>query len=324
MTPHLDPVRQREHRDRNRLHSIALLGGIGAVVALGAYLLWGAIGIVLAAATIAFVALMSPRLAPEALMRLYRARPIDPRSGGQLLDVVNILARRAELPSVPAVYVIPSSTLNAFATGSPARSAIAITEGLLRRLTLREIVGVLAHEMSHVRNNDLWVMGLADLMTRFTQSLSLVAMVLAVLNVLAILTGEMLVSWLAILLLYLAPTLASLLQLGLSRAREYDADLEAAMLTGDPAGLASALRRLEEAQGSLWEDLLYPVPGRRMPVPSVLRTHPPTADRIARLIELQERRQNPVLVLQEAPMRFLVGMGPITMQPRYRWPGVWF
>jgi heat shock protein HtpX len=149
-------------------------------------------------------------------------------------------------------------------------------------------------------------------------------MVLAGFNVLAAFAGETVISWSAILLLYLAPTIASLLQLGLSRAREYDADLEAAMLTGDPVGLASALKRLDALQGSFWEDLMYPVPGRRLPVPSVLRTHPPTEDRVARLLELQGRAQRPVFALQEAPMRFLVGFGPLEMQPRYRWPGVWF
>jgi heat shock protein HtpX len=324
MGPHLDLERQRAHRRRNRIHSAALLAGIGAVVAVSAWLMWGSAGVLLALATIAALAAFAPRLPHDGVMRLYRARRLDPRTGGQLLDVMSILARRAELPAIPDLYIIPSSTLNAFATGAPSHAAIGITEGLLRRLTLREIVGVLAHEVSHIRNNDLWVMGLADVMTRFTQSLSLAAMVLAGFNVFAIFTGETFISWTAILLLYFAPAIASLLQLGLSRSREYDADLEAAMLTGDAAGLASALRRLERLQGSFWEDLMYPVPGRRLPVPSVLRTHPPTEDRVARLLELQGRPQRPVFTLQEAPMRFLVGVGPIEMQPRYRWPGVWF
>jgi heat shock protein HtpX len=324
MTPHLDPVRQRAHRQRNTWQSVFMLAGIGAVVALSALLIWGPFGMVIAMLAIAAIAVFSPRLPPGGVMRLYRARPMDPRTGSQLLDAVSVLARRAELPAVPAVYIIPSSTLNAFATGSPANAAIGVTEGLLRQLSLREIVGVLAHEISHIRNNDLGVMALADVMTRFTQSLSLTALILAGLNIISAIWGESFISWSAVLLLYLAPTLASLLQLGLSRSREYDADLEGALLTRDPAGLAMALKRLDQLQGSFWEDMMYPVPGRRMPVPSLLRSHPPTEERVARLLELQGSPQEPVLVLQETPMRFLVGVGPIEMRPRYRWPGVWF
>ncbi len=112
-------------------------------------------------------------------MRLYRATPV-PRDGSQLSSLVDVLSYRADLPHRPVLHVIPSMTLNAFAAGSAKHSAIAVTEGLLRRLSLREIAGVLAHEMSHIRNNDLWVMGLADLMTRFLQILSYVALGLAV------------------------------------------------------------------------------------------------------------------------------------------------
>ena len=86
--------------------------------------------------------------------------------------------------------------------------------------------------------------------------------------------GEPKISWLAIIILYFSPLLSSLLQLGLSRTREYDADLEAAQLTGNPSWLASALQRLERHTGVFWEDLTMPVPGRRVPQPSVLRSHP--------------------------------------------------
>ena len=143
-------------------------------------------------------------------------------------------------------------TLNAFATGSPDNAVIGITEGLLRRLSLRELAGVLAHELSHVRNNDLSVMSLADTMTRFTQVLSYLAVILAIFNLPAWLLGDADMPFAALLLLYLAPTIGSLLQLGLSRTREYDADLEAAELTGDPRGLASALDKLERYQGQFW------------------------------------------------------------------------
>lgn len=320
----LDEATKREHKARNLTHSLLLFGGIGAVLGLATWLIWGPGGVVGAFLAVGIMFVLAPQLPPETLMRLYRARELDERHGAQLTAIVGELAARAELARAPRLFVIPSMTLNAFATGTKDRAAIAITEGLLRRLTMREIVGVLAHEMSHIRNNDLWVMGLADVMTRFTQTLSYVAVLLAVINVPAYLLGNSQISWLAILLLYFSPAISSLLQLGLSRTREYDADLEGAMLTGDPLGLASALGRLDNSQGRFWEDLTMPVPGRRIPQPSLLRSHPPTELRIARLRELDGRTSVRPIVLVEEPMVSLVGFGPIAMRPRHRWPGVWF
>lgn len=320
----LNEQARRAHKRRNIFHSVLLFGGISVVLAASLLMLFGPAGLVWSALMLGVVFLLGPKVPPEVVMRMYRARPVDPRSGGQLANIVDVLAARAELPAVPRLYVIPSATLNAFAAGTADHAAIGVTEGLLRRLTMREIAGVLAHEMSHIRNNDLWVMGLADAMTRFTQALSYFALFLAILNFFAALSGEQSAPWLAILLLYLAPTISSLLQLGLSRAREYDADLEAAQLTGDPMGLASALRRLERYTGHFWEDLMFPVPGRRVPQPSVLRSHPATEDRIKRLIDLDSRPQLPAELVAELPSISLVGFGPIEMRPRYRWPGLWF
>lgn len=324
MAPFLDPAELEEHRRRNALQSMLLVGGIGVLTIVSAVLLWSWSGIIVAIASIAFIVGFGPRIAPETVMRYYRAQYVDPRRGGQLATLVEVLSARAELPAQPRLYVIPSSTLNAFATGNRERAAIAVTEGLLRKLSLREIAGVLAHEMSHIRNNDLAVMGLADAMTRFTQALAYVAVFLALMNVPAVLLGQPGFPWLGILLLYVAPTLSSLLQLALSRAREYDADREAALLTGDPIGLAAALRSLERYQGRFWEDLMLPVPGRRIPQPSLLRSHPETADRIRRLMELGSVANDRRIVMPDAPMFTLVGVGPGEMTPRYRWPGLWF
>lgn len=327
MTQLLDAEALRRHRQQNIVHSVLLIGGIGLVLAIATTLLWGLAGIAISLIAVGLLVLMAPSLPPEAVMRLYRARRVEP-GDDQLSRIVDELTRRAELPQRPDLYLIPSATLNAFATGSPGHAAIAITEGLLRRLTMREVAGVLAHEVSHIHNNDLWIMSLADVMTRFVQSLSYVALVLALFNVLGLITGDAPISWWAVALLYFAPAISSLLQLGLSRAREFDADLEAAMLTGDPMGLASALSRLERYEGRFWEDLLYPVPARRVPQPSLLRTHPPTDERIARLHELaghQEMpRRLPQIVVVEEPMVSMIGYGPIEMRPRYRFPGLWY
>ena len=324
MSPFLDQDALSAHKLQNTLHSAMLLGGLGALLALSFALLMGLHGLGWAAIIVGLMLVLVPRIPPEAVMLAYRARIVDPQQGGQLRDLIGLIADRAALPETPTLYVIPSMTLNAFAVGQPGHAAIGITEGLLRRLTMREIAGVLAHEMSHIRNNDLGVMGIADVLTRLTQAMSYVAVALAVMNLLAAMNGDQYVSWIVVAVLYLAPACSSLLQLGLSRSREYDADLEAARLTGDPLGLASALRRLERYTGRFWEDLMLPVPGRRVPFPSLLRSHPTTEERVQRLVALSGQPMLPPIVVSEQPMISLAGFGPGEMRPRYRFPGLWF
>lgn len=323
MSPFLDAERRAEHSRRNFSQSLLLIGGIGGLMLVSAFLIasWG--GAVIALLLTAAIAGFGSRIAPETVMRLYRAKPVDRRNGAQLLRAVEILSERAELPAMPRLYVVPSLTLNAFATGSSRHATIAVTEGLLRRLSLRELSGVLAHEISHIRNNDLLVMGLADAMTRFTQSLSYAALFLALLNIPAMLLGLDTFSWMAIALLYLAPAASSLLQLALSRTREFDADIEAAGITGDPIGLASALNAIEPQRGHFWEDLMLP-PTRHVPGPSLLRSHPATAERIARLADIRRHPMARPIVHTEEPMISLVGLGPAEMAPRRRWPGLWY
>jgi heat shock protein HtpX len=316
--PRLDRI------SRNDLHALVLLAGLALITASAGWLLWSWAGVFAALASVALIFYGAQRLPPAAIMRLYRARPIDPAHGGQIIHVVKVLSERAGLASAPSVYVIASTTANAFAAGTSQQAVIAVTEGLLRRLSLRELTGVLGHELSHIVNNDLPIMSLADVLTRFSQALSYLAVFLAVFNLPGLLLGDSDVSLSALLLLYLAPTLSSLLQLSLARAREFDADLFGASLTGDPAGLASALQRIERLQGTLWEDMMLPVPGRRIPVPSVLRTHPPTEARIWRLRVLEHAHLPPPIEVPEEPMVSLAGLGPGTMRPRLRFPGVWF
>ncbi len=321
--PGLDPEREQAMQRRNARETWLIVGGLGLMLATAAMLAWSWIGLPVAVLVVAAMLFAAPHVPPAMVMRMYRAQPLDPSHGAQILRVVGALAERAQLPRPPDLHVIPSATLNAFAVGSPDHSAIAVTEGLLRKLSLRELAGVLAHEVSHVRNSDLNVLALADLMTRVLQVLSWVAIGLLVYNIPAIVTGSARVPWLLIGLLYLGPALGSLLQLALSRTREYDADLDGAVLTGDPVGLASALSKIERYQGHLWEDVASPG-GRRIPAPSLLRSHPSTAERIARLRALDRRQMLPQLDVREEPMVSLVGFGPIAMRPRFRLPGLWF
>ena len=304
------------------LHTWLLILGSGCLVALIAWTLFGTAGVVWAAVLAGFGLWSAGQVSPRMVLGLYKARPLRPHELPQLHHIVRQLSRRAGLPAMPELHYVPSRMMNAFAVGKPEDSAIAITDGLLRGLDLRQLAGVLAHEISHIRNGDLKVMALGDVLTRLTSVLStfgLLGLFLALPGMLA--TGiEM--PWAAIMLLILAPTIGGLMQLALSRAREYDADLDAAGLTGDPQGLASALLILERRQGRLWESLL--LPGGRLPDPSLLRTHPSTEDRIERLMSLAPTPA-PAIEVPRGGDRFGDAVPPVGA-PRFHWQrmGAWY
>ena len=267
--------------------------------------------------------LFSPSASPQLVMRLYRARRISKNEAPQIYQALHELSRRSGLDDLPAPYYLPTNVINAFAAGTRDKSAIAITDGLIRALEWRELVGVLAHEVSHIRNNDIRVMGLADMASRFTSTLSTIGQILLVLNLPLILFSEQHINWWAVFILLFAPQISALAQLGLSRVREYDADLNAAMLTGDPEGLARALVKLEKSQNSLWRRVF--MPGYRIPEPSLLRTHPPTEERVKRLLELKEDLRPSVLT---QPYRNLfdewnLGSGQRIRKPRWHINGLW-
>ncbi|MGF1649721.1 MAG: zinc metalloprotease HtpX [Hyphomicrobiaceae bacterium] len=320
----LDEHARRAHKLRNWFHSVILLGGLALLTAIPAVMISGWSGLFIVGTTMLVLAAFAPRVPTDMIMKFFKAREVEPGGRSGLIVLTENLARRAELPSMPRVFVIPSGTINAFATGTRQAPAIAITSAMLDRLTPREVAAVLAHEVSHIRNNDLWVMGLADVLSRLTATLSFIGVSFGLANVITMVLGanEAPVPWLAIGILYIMPTLSSLLQLALSRAREYDADLEAALLTGDPEGLASALLKIERIAGHFWEDLAFPMPGRRVPQPSLLRTHPKTEDRIARLSMLAGRELERPDVLPPSALLTRVFAAP--GRPRYHFPGAFF
>jgi heat shock protein HtpX len=283
----LDATRQRRHKLRNLIQSAVLLGGMVGLLALCGWALFGADGILGMALGGALGLLFSPQISPRLVLRLYRARELTPQQLPDVFAVLDRLTERAGLGRRPKLYYIPSQMLNAFTVGQRDDAVIALTDGILRRLSLRELAGVLAHETSHIRNNDLWLMGLADLVGRLTRLMTLVGLVLLLLALPLWLVGASNFPWLVIPLPLFAPQLTTVLELALSRAREFEADLDAAGLTGDPAGLAAALAKLERAQGGVWEQIL--MPGYRLPDPSLLRSHPSTEQRIARLREIQAK-----------------------------------
>jgi heat shock protein HtpX len=256
------------------------------------------------------------------ILRMYSASELQAAQLPAVFEVVERLAARAGLARRPRLYYIRSPILNAFAVGQREDAAIALTDGLLRTLSLRELAGVLAHEISHARNNDLWLMSLADIVGRLTRVMSLLGLVLLILGLPVWLSGRQAVPLLLVLLLVLAPQITLLLQLVLSRAREYEADLDAAGLTGDPAGLASALLKLERYQRGIWERIL--LPGYRSPEPSILRTHPPTHGRVARLKALYGAGPEPSPAFaRDEPHAVTFGQQVMTL-PRWRLLGPWY
>jgi heat shock protein HtpX len=261
-----------------RIEAVALLLAIAAIAALCAWLIWGGNGIWLALGIIGFGYLFAPKLAPAMALQMFRAIPMAPDLWPDEYALVYDISRRAGLSAVPALYRLPTDVGMAFSTGSADMPVIAISSGALSRMSQAELAGIFAHEIAHLVSGDITLRTLPELMARFTRILSLFGALAALWLTI---TGAGQVALGALAILVVAPTAIALLQLALSRNREYEADAFAVAVTGDPNGLASALRLLEEEQHSLLRRLFWP--HARGEVPGWLRTHPRTEERIARL-----------------------------------------
>lgn len=225
------------------------------------------------------------------VLRMYRAQEVTEAQAPELYQVVANLAQRAGLP-MPRVYIIPSPALNAFATGrNPQHAAVAITEGLLRTLDRNELEGVMAHELCHVRHRDILIGSLAATVVGAITMLSSMIRWGAILGGGRSGDGEGGGNPLfAVFASMIAAMAATLVQLAISRSREYEADAGAAKLAGTPFGLIQALRKLELASqrvplgGSPAAAHLFIVnPLSGGGVMKLFRTHPTTEDRIRRL-----------------------------------------
>ena len=298
------------HRWLNRLQTALLVLTLLGIAAVAGSLLLGDGGLWLALAAAGFTLLLEPAAASGLTLRLYGARPLHPDEAPDLWAVLRELAARAGLPAVPVPHYVPSGVVNAFATGTKHHAAIALTDGLLRSLTPRELTGVLGHEIAHIANEDLRVMGLADSISRLTHLLALLGQIMLLFSLPALLWGTVAIQWPALLLLAVSPQLALL---GLSRVHEFDADRLTAELTGDPQGLALALAKIER------ESRAWLLPGWGNPEPSWLRTHPATTERIQRLRELADSMAPQPL--HSSP--FLPDIPLAPRPPRWRASGVW-
>ena len=300
-----------QHRWLNRLQTGLLILTLIGIAAAAGSLLFGESGLWLALFAVAGTLLLEPVAASALSLRLYRVRALHPQEAHEMWALLR------ELPATPVPHYVPSAVVNAFATGSKQEASIALTDGLLRRLSPRELAGVLAHEIAHIASEDLRVMGLADSVSRLTSLLALMGQVAILLNLPALLVGAAEVYWPGLLLLAASPQLALLAQLGLSRVREFDADRLAAELTGDPQGLASALAKIERVSRS-WRAWLWP--GWGNPEPSWLRTHPATQERISRLLTLAP---GPASALPLHAPHFLPESAVTPRPPRWRPSGLW-
>ena len=273
------------HRLKNALHTLVLVAGMALIAGAAAWVVWGPAGLPWAAFAVAVGLMLTPKAPPGLVMRMVDATPIPRPTFPEGYGILDELARRAELERVPQLYHLPAKELGAFSVGTREDGAIALSDGALRSMTPRELAAVLAHEVGHIAVGDVRLMMLADAMSRVTSFLAWIGMALLLLYLPAAWSGEVRIPMALVLVLVLSPTVAALLQLALARSREYAADERAAELTGDPHALAQALQKLERAQGRMWEQVMLP---RRRAQPNLLRTHPSTDSRVARLKDMAE------------------------------------
>src|SRR5512133_1160763 len=227
-----------------------------------------------------------------------RAKPVTREQLPQVYDIVERLTRKAGMP-MPRIYVIPSDTPNAFATGrNPSHAAVAVTQGILRILDARQLEGVLAHELSHVRNRDVLIATMAAAIAGLVSSLGHVIQWGAIFGGFGGREGEERGNpFAALAWAFLAPIIALIVQLAVSRSREYGADASGAALVGDPEPLAEALLALEQgneatpyqyggpATAHLF--IVNPFRGAGSTFLQLFSTHPPIEERVRRLRELK-------------------------------------
>lgn len=270
----------------NQLQSLLLVFCMGLLMVAIGWLLFGQLGVLLAIGIAAYNLLFGPAISPRAVLRAYHAQPITTYEAPELLQLFSRLLERTNLAHPVQLWYVPSQVPNAFAVGSGSNASIAVTDGLLRLMNQRELAGVLAHELAHVRHQDTTVMGIADTMGRIATSIARLGALTILLGLPTLLFGNGLGSTFAAGLLMMgAPLAVFLLQMALSRTREFNADLGAVEITGDPPGLAAALEKLERvSQGGWLSQVLKP--GQNRIDPSWIRSHPATKDRVRQLQEV--------------------------------------
>jgi heat shock protein HtpX len=279
----------------NQFKTLALLALLsGLLVTLGYVVIGGTTGILIGLAMAAVSNLGSWYFSDKIALSAYRAQPVTLEQAPAIYDIVERLSQEAEIP-MPGVYVIPSPAANAFATGrNPSHAAVAVTEGIVNMLTTEELEGVIAHELSHIINRDTLTQAVAATVGGAISSLAYMA------------------QWASygmaydrdnnrgpnpiglLLAIIVAPVAATLIQLSISRTREFEADAGSSRLTKNPRALASALQKLEASarttpiQGNpAFEPLLIINAFSREGMANLFATHPSTEARIEKLLQME-------------------------------------
>lgn len=273
----------------NRVKTAMLLAALTALVLVLGQALAGQAGLVLALVFAGAMNLGAWWFSDRIVLRMHGARPVDERDEPILVGMVRELATGQGMP-MPRVFVMDEDAPNAFATGrNPANAAVAVTAGLMRRLSPRELRGVLAHELAHVKNRDTLIMSVS---AAFSGAMSAVANMALFSSLFGGSSDDGEESeGVGLLGLIVAPIAASLIQLAISRSREYAADAAAAGMTGDPLALASALRKIEaysavipmHAGSPATAHLFIQNPFSGGGIARLFSTHPETDDRVRRL-----------------------------------------
>jgi heat shock protein HtpX len=285
----------------NQLKTVALLGLLSGVIVLtGYYLVGNEQGLVLGLIFAAFTSIGSWYYSDRAALASFQAQPLSREQAPDLYDMVAKLSDRAGIP-MPKLFIAPSKSPNAFATGrDPNHATVAVTEGILELLSREELEGVIAHELTHVKNRDTLIQAVAGTLAGAITFLGRILTFGALYgpvgpgnrrgnNPLGLL-----------FLIILAPVSATLIQLAISRTREYAADQGSAEITGNPLALVSALEKLQATGQQVpihgnpaFSPLLIINPLSAEGLRSLFLTHPPTEDRIRRLQELAQQLQQP-------------------------------
>ncbi|MGQ9684842.1 MAG: zinc metalloprotease HtpX [Thiobacillaceae bacterium] len=263
---------------------VALFGAVGMAIG-------GAQGMIFALILGGAMNLYAYWNSDRMVLSMYGAREVDAASGGEFYAMVSELAQRAGLP-MPRVYIIDEAQPNAFATGrNPEHAAVAATTGILRLLDKRELRGVMAHELAHVKNRDTLISTLSATVAGAISALAQFGMLFGAGNNQR--EGHPAVN---LIMMILAPLAAVLIQMAISRAREFGADRGGAEISGDPEALASALTKIESyARGTpLATAEMHPETAQMMIInplsggdlAGLFRTHPATEERVRRLLAL--------------------------------------
>jgi len=270
----------------NGFKSFILITGMTALLVVIGFYMYGELGVILALGVGLVMNAVSYFFSDSIVLAMYRARVVSQAEAPDLYAIVANLSQRAGLPT-PRIAIIPDETPNAFATGrNPEHAVVAVTEGIMRVLNRAELEGVIAHELGHVKNRDILIGSLASVLAQAIMFISHMALWVTPRD------EEGRSNPIAGLLIYiLGPIAAMMLQMAISRSREYMADEYAAYITGRPDMLASALQRIAGYNAELPMRDAEPATAHMMIVNplsgggifSLFSTHPPMEKRIARL-----------------------------------------